>query len=85
MIFEKRWGGALAACTMAACSPALDWRESRPADSDAVAMFPCKPERFARQLALAGAPVQMHLVSCTAANVTYAVAYARLADPARLT
>ena len=29
---------------LAACQPALNWREVRPAQSNAVALFPCKPE-----------------------------------------
>jgi hypothetical protein len=72
--------GALAAA-LAACTPALDWREVRPADSDALVMFPCKPQRFARRLPLAGAHVEMRLASCTAQQATFAIGYATLADP----
>ena len=74
-----------AAFVLVACSPALDWRESRPPDSDVVALFPCRPQPFARQLALAGETVQMHLISCSAGKATYAIAYAPLADPAKVT
>lgn len=47
-------------------------------------MFPCKPERFARTLILAGIPVQMRMETCSAAGVTYAVTYAQVAEPAQL-
>ncbi len=76
--------GALS-LALGACSPALDWREVRPADSDVVALFPCKPQRLARQLTLAGAKVQMNLVTCTAKEATYGIGYALLADPTRVT
>jgi hypothetical protein len=70
---------------LAACTPALDWREVRPADSDALALFPCKPGRYARTVPLAGAPVEMHLASCKAQDTTYAIAYATVAAPAQVT
>ena len=44
-------------------------------------MFPCKPQRFARQVPLAGGKVEMHLSSCTVEGVTYALSDAGLASP----
>jgi hypothetical protein len=70
---------------LVACSPALDWREVRPADSDAVALFPCKPGRYARNVPLAGAKVEMRLASCTAQDMTYAIAYVTLVEPGQVT
>ena len=84
MIREMTWGGALVVLGLSACTPPLDWREVRPIDSEVTALFPCKPQRMSRQVALAGAKVQMDLVSCTAADATYAIAYARLPDPAQV-
>lgn len=75
---------ALAAVVLAACSPALDWRELRPEDSAAVAMFPCRPSVHARQLPLAGAPVRLTLHACQAGEVTWALAFADLGDPGRV-
>ena len=66
---------------LVACSPALNWREVRSADSDAVALFPCKPERFTRVVALAAGKVRMQLVSCSVEGVTYALAHAAVAEP----
>jgi hypothetical protein len=77
--------GTLAALALIACSPALDWREVRPAGGELVAMFPCKPKAHARPVALAGARVRMHLTACSAENTTYALAYASMDDPAKVT
>ena len=73
-----------AAVSLSACTPALNWREIRPEASELMALFPCKPERFVRTLALAGGKVEMHLVSCSVEGVTYAVTYAALDDTARI-
>lgn len=75
---------SLAALLLAACSPALDWREMRPEDSGAVAMFPCRPASHARPVRLAGGEVLLTLHSCSASEVTWALAVADLADPARV-
>ncbi len=82
MILDPRWRSGVAAFVLAACTPALDWREVRPVDSEAVALFPCKPQRASRDVMLAGVRVRMHLASCTAQAVTYALGYALLGDPA---
>ncbi len=70
-----------AACLAFACSPALDWREVRPAGADIAALFPCKPERNSRTLALAGHRVRMEMFACSAGGATYALAYADLPEP----
>ena len=66
------------------CAPSLDWREIQPDDSHAVAMFPCKPTTDARMVSLAGARVRMVLVACRAGDVTWALAFADMADPAKV-
>jgi hypothetical protein len=59
---------ALTLCAgLTACSPALDWREIRPEDSGAVAMFPCKPTTHARKVQLAGGEVLLTLYACLSA------------------
>jgi len=63
----------------------LNWREIRPEGSELFAMFPCKPERFARSVMLAGAKVEMRMSSCVVNGVTFAVAYASVVDPVRVT
>jgi hypothetical protein len=69
---------------LAACSPTLDWREARPAGSGFVALFPCKPKSLTRRLALAGAPAALSMHACSAGGMTFALAHADLADPARV-
>jgi hypothetical protein len=74
----------LAGFLMLACSPALDWREVRPAGSGITALFPCKPDSHARQLKLGPDPVRLELHACKAMGVTWALAFADMGDPARV-
>jgi hypothetical protein len=71
------------AWALAACAPALDWREVRTAGGGLVGLLPCKPERFERRLEVAGQVVRMRLLSCAAAGATYAIGELELADPSR--
>jgi hypothetical protein len=77
-----RLARGLVAALAAACTPALDWREVRPAGSAALALFPCKPASHARAVPLAGRRVELALYACSAGGATYALAFADLADPA---
>jgi hypothetical protein len=70
---------------LSACTPVLDWREVRPTDSGAVALFPCKPQSQSRQVRLASTQVQMVLFACSAGEATWALAFADLGDPSRVT
>lgn len=76
----------IASLTIAAvvhgCAPTLDWREVRPPDSAAVALFPCKPASHARQVVLAGERATMTLHACQAGGATFALSHARMAAPA---
>ena len=74
----------LAALAVTACSPAFDWRESRPADGLG-ALFPCNPETHVRQVLLAGVSQAMRLASCSAGGSTFAVSQVDAQEPARLT
>ena len=73
---------AAVAVLLAACSPALDWREVRV--DGAEALMPCRPRPATRQLALAGRPVAMTLQACDAAGRTWAIASADVVDAARV-
>jgi hypothetical protein len=79
----KTWIAALAACTTA-CSPTLDWREFVPEGSNIAVTFPCRPDRYARTLVVAGEKVQMQMVVCTTANTTFAVTFFDLVDPSHV-
>lgn len=70
--------------SLAACAPELDWREVRPAGTSVQLLMPCKPASHARRVTLAGAEVEMTLHACRAADATWAVAHADVADPARV-
>jgi hypothetical protein len=69
---------------LAACAPALDWREVRPAGSGATALFPCKPDSYARKVTLGTQEVRWVLHACRAGGSTWALAFADVEDPARV-
>lgn len=73
---------AAAVLLLAACTPALDWREVR-ADG-AELLMPCRPRAQTRDVALAGRPVAMTLRACDAAGRTWAIATADVGDPSRV-
>jgi len=70
------------AAALAACSPALDWREVRPAGSGAALLLPCRPQALTRTVALAGRQVRLALHACSAAGQTWSLAFADVDDPA---
>jgi len=66
------------------CSPVLDWRDVRPADTRVQGLFPCKPQVQERRVQLAGERVRLLLHACTAGGQTWALAHADMADPVRV-
>lgn len=66
---------------LAACNPAMNWRETRFKDTALVAMLPCKPDQGARVVPLGGRNVSLHMAGCDAGGATFAVAYANLDGP----
>jgi hypothetical protein len=66
----------------AACSPALDWREVRPADTSVTVLLPCKPQVSARSVNLAGRAVRLSMMACKADAWTWALVSTDVADPA---
>lgn len=72
----------LGALLVSACSPTLNWRETRIKDTVLVAMLPCKPDEGARAVPLGGRIVNLHMTGCDAGGATFAVAYANLDEPA---
>jgi len=74
----------LAACAMVGCAPTLDWREVRPAGSQLLLLFPCKPSSQQRRVPLAGPPAMLTLHACSAGGQTWGLAVADVADPARV-
>ena len=78
------WIAALGAAACAACSPALDWRAFVPEGSELSVSFPCRPDRTARLVTIAGARAQMEMLACSAGDATFALAFVDVADPARI-
>jgi hypothetical protein len=74
---------AITSVLAAACAPTYDWREVRPADTALRAMLPCKPERAARSVAMAGAQVELRVLACEADGATFAISQAELGDAGR--
>lgn len=65
-----------------ACNPTFNWRELRLAGTPLQALMPCKPETAERSVPLGGAPTVLHMQSCKAGGLTFAVAWAELPDAA---
>jgi len=80
------WGVWLAVVFggISACTPALDWRDFRPDGAPLAMLFPCKPDGHARMLPLAGQTVRLTLHACQAGDVTWALAWTDVQDPARV-
>lgn len=72
----------LVAAWLAACSPALDWREAQIDGPGLAAMFPCRPVGQRRQIELAGVAVTMEMQACEASGATFAVSVVDMKDPA---
>ena len=66
------------------CTPAFDWRSVPVPDTQLVTELPCRPSRFQRDVAVAGVPLQLFMLSCQVGGVTYGVATADVGDPARV-
>jgi hypothetical protein len=70
--------------TLFACAPALDWRDVHADATGLQLQFPCKPAQQQRALPLAGAPVVLTLLVCSADGRTFGLAHADVSDPARV-
>jgi hypothetical protein len=67
---------------LAACAPALNWRETRPEGADVAMLFPCRPDRNERAIGVAGAPLRMQMHSCDAQGTVFSLAFVDVADVA---
>ena len=76
--------GLAAAAVLAACTPALDWRDLRPEGGALRLQLPCRPTSQHRDVRLAGQPVNLALHACAAGGQTWGLAVADVADPARV-
>lgn len=67
---------------LVACSPVLDWRELRVAETPFRLLLPCRAHAQDRTIQLAGQPVLWRLHVCSAGDHTFGVAWADLRNPA---
>jgi hypothetical protein len=75
----------LLSAALLGCSPVLDWREFEPEGSGVIVTFPCRPDRHARDVTVAGVTTRMTMLVCAAADVTYALTFIDVAEPAGVT
>ncbi len=83
---QRRWYAAwlLAILSiLSACSPALNWREVRGSEAPYTVLLPAKPASFARPVDLGGFTVEMAMTAAEVDDMNFAVASARITDPAQ--
>ncbi len=80
---STRLCSALLVFALAACNPALNWREVHGGDAPYVVLLPAKPTSFARPVDLGGIKVEMNMTAAEVDDVNFAVASAKIADAAQ--
>ncbi len=73
--------------SVSACSPTFNWRELRVDGTSLLALLPCKPESATRPVPLGGAgapPTELHMHSCEAGDLRFAVAWADVGQAAQV-
>lgn len=80
---RRRCAALLAALMAGGCTPTFDWREQLAPGTGLVTSFPCRPDRRARAVMVAGRPVTMEMLACPAGGETYAVSFFDVASPAQ--
>jgi hypothetical protein len=73
-----------AVAVVAACSPALDWREVRSEGGALTVWLPCKPQRRVREVDLAGTRVSMEMLGCRADGSTWGLTSADVGEVGRV-
>lgn len=71
------WLAAIGLLTLVACSPALNWRETRIAQLRA--WLPCKPDHATRTVTVGDQLVEMEMQGCEANGALYAVSHITVA------
>lgn len=76
---------AAALLVLAACAPALNWRDTAVGATGLHASFPCKPDKAERRVDFTPArPIVMHALGCEAGGASFAVVYADFGAPVEL-
>ena len=68
---------------LAGCNPALNWRDVRPEGTNLGLLMPCKPNTVVKKVDLAGQSTSMQLSGCDAADLTFALSSAEVAEAAQ--
>jgi len=74
---------AAGALAVAACSPTFNWRDVRTESAALKATLPCKPDKAARTVPMAGRQVELKVLGCEAGGATFAVLTGDIVDPLR--
>lgn len=84
MSFSFRTAALVAPLLLVACNPTFNWRELRPDGTPLLALMPCKPDSATRPVPMVGAPVELHMHSCEAGSLRFAVAWADVGNAAQV-
>lgn len=80
----RRRAGLLAALaistTLAACTPALDWRDFRAPDRSYTALMPAKPTTVDRRVTINGMPLSMSMSAVEVRDVMFAIGVTSVPD-----
>jgi len=74
MRYLQTWPVLFLGCSLLACSPGLNWRDVRPAQSPLLALFPCKPDAAERNLPLGDQEVLVKMLVCEADGALFTLA-----------
>lgn len=86
-ILHRAAAAAALLLTLPGCSPTFNWRELRVDGTPLLALMPCKPESASRPVPLGGTsapPTELHMHSCEAAGLRFAVAWADVGQAAQV-
>ncbi len=74
MRYLQTWAVLFLGSSLLACSPGLNWRDVRPAQSPLLALFPCKPDAAERNLPLGDQEVLVKMLVCEADGALFTLA-----------
>ncbi len=67
-----------------ACTPALNWRETRFATSSLRVLLPCKPDKAQRDVDMGGRVLRLEMLGCDAEGATFAISHVVVRDAAEV-
>ena len=76
MIHPVRVAALAVPLLLGACSPTFNWRAWPVEGTPLQAMMPCKPETATRSVPMLTPPVELHMHSCEAGGLRFALAWA---------